>query len=69
MADGTLDDQVKKSKSTGTCLPLMNKAIWCFQMALAISHTHFTAYIFHMDIKPANFVLDTNKDLILIESE
>lgn len=38
-------------------------------MALAISHTHFTAHTFHMDIKPANFVLDANKDLILIDWE
>lgn len=33
-------------------------------MALAISHAHFTAHTFHMDIKPANFVLDANKDLM-----
>ncbi|PMD26774.1 hypothetical protein NA56DRAFT_667929 [Hyaloscypha hepaticicola] len=42
---------------------------FCFQMALAISHTHFTAHTFHMDIKPANFVLDANKDWILIDWE
>jgi hypothetical protein len=69
MEHGTLDDQVEKSKSTGTRLALMNKAVWCFQMALAISHAHFTAHTFHMDIKPANFVLDANKDLILIDWE
>jgi serine/threonine protein kinase len=57
----------RNSKSTGTRLPLMNKAIWCFPMASAISHTHFTAHTFHMDIKPVNFVLDANKDLILID--
>lgn len=69
MKHGTLDDHVEKGKSTGTRLVLINKAVWCFQMALAISHTHFTARTFHMDIKPANFLLDDNKDLILIDWE
>lgn len=69
MEHGTLDDQVEESERTGIRLALINKAIWCFQMASAISHTHFTAHAFHMDIKPANFVLNTNKDLILIDWE
>jgi hypothetical protein len=30
MKHGTLDDQVEKSKSTGTRLALMNKTVWCF---------------------------------------
>jgi serine/threonine protein kinase len=38
-------------------------------MASAIAHTHFTAHKFHMDIKPANFVLDSNQNLILIDWE
>jgi hypothetical protein len=38
-------------------------------MASGISHTHFTAHTFHMDIKLANFVLDANQDLILIDWE
>jgi len=69
MEHGTLDDQVKNTKTTGARLALRNKAIWCFQMASAIAHTHFTAHTFHMDIKPANFVLDSNQNLILIDWE
>jgi serine/threonine protein kinase len=69
MEHGTLDDQVEKSKTTGTRLGLIDKAVWCFQMASAISHAHFTAHTFHMDIKPANFILDPNKDLVLIDWE
>lgn len=69
MERGTLDDQVQNTKTTGTRLPLVDKALWCFQMASAIAHTHFTAHTFHMDIKPANFVVNANKDLILIDWE
>ena len=69
MEHGTLDDQIQNTKATGARLPLSNKAVWCFQMASAIAHTHFTAYTFHMDIKPANFVLNASKDLILIDWE
>jgi hypothetical protein len=69
MEHGTLDDQVEKSNTAGTRLALMNKAVWCFQMASAIFHAHFTAHTFHMDIKPANLDLDSNKDLILIDWE
>ena len=69
MERGTLDDQIQNSKATGARLPLINKAAWCFQMASAIAHTHFTAHTFHMDIKPANFLLNSRKDLILIDWE
>lgn len=69
MERGTLDDQIQNSKATGARLPLINKAAWCFQMASVIAHTHFTAHTFHMDIKPANFVLNSRQDLILIDWE
>ncbi len=67
MKHGTLDDQVKNIKTIEARLALRNKAIWCFQMASAIAHTHFTAHTFHMNIKPINFVLDSNQNLILID--
>ena len=69
MERGTLDDQIQTSKATGARLPLINKATWCFQMASAIAHTHFTAHTFHMDIKTANMVLNSRNDLILIDWE
>lgn len=68
MERGTLDDQVQNTKVTGARLPLVDKAVWCFQMTSAIAHTH-SAHTFHMDIKPANFVVNDNKDLILIDWE
>lgn len=69
MEHGTLDDQIQNTKCTGARLPLMSKAAWCFQMASAIAHAHFTAHTYHMDIKPANFVLNARKDLVLIDWE
>ena len=69
MQHGTLDDQVQRISGTATRLPLIDKARWCFQMASAIAHTHFAAHKFHMDIKPANFVVNANKDLTLIDWE
>jgi len=38
-------------------------------LATAIVHTHFVAHTFHMDIKPANFVVNANRDLILLDWE
>lgn len=64
-----LDNQVKKSKTTRIRLVLINKVVQCFQIALAIFHAYFTVYIFYIDIKLANFLLDTNKDLIFIDQE
>ena len=69
MEHGTLDDQVQAANANGARLPLINKAAWCFQMASAVSHTHYTAHSFHMDIKPANFLLDSHRDILLIDWE
>ena len=69
MQHGTLDDHVQQTSPTVNRLPLIDKAKWCFQMASAIAHTHFAAHTFHIDIKPANFVVDANRDLILIDWE
>ena len=69
MEHGTLDDQVQAANATGARLPLINKAAWCFQMASAVSHAHYTAHSFHMDIKPANLLLNSHKDLLLIDWE
>ena len=69
MEHGTLDDQIQAANANGARLPLINKAVWCFQMASAVAHTHYAAHSFHMDIKPANFLLDSYKDLLLIDWE
>ena len=69
MKNGSLDGVVEEAEATRTRLPPSDKAKWCHQMALALSHTHFKANTYHMDVKLSNFLLDDNKDLILIDWE
>lgn len=69
MEHGTLEDEVQRAKATGTRLGLGDKAAWCYQMASAISHTHFTARTYHRNTKPANFLLNASKNLVLIDWE
>ncbi|KAL8713168.1 MAG: hypothetical protein Q9220_002689 [cf. Caloplaca sp. 1 TL-2023] len=69
MENGTLEDQIERAKTTGAPISLQMQAKWCYQMISAIAHTHLTALTFHMDIKPANFLLDADEDLILIDWE
>jgi len=38
-------------------------------MAAAIKHTHLVAHSYHMDIKPGNFLIDDDENLILIDWE
>lgn len=66
---GNLAEQIDKSNSAATKIPLPLKAKWCLQMANALLHTHYVAKTYHMDIKPGNFTLDDNQDLILIDWE
>lgn len=69
MQRGLLNDQVQQASATATRLPFIDKAEWCFQMASAIAHTQFAACTFHMDMNPDNFVVNANRDLVLIDWE
>lgn len=69
MARGTLDDQVIRCKSNGTRIGLQGKALWCFQLSSALAHTHHVGHTYHMDIKPANVVVDDHGNAILIDWE
>lgn len=69
MACGTLDDQVMRCKSNGTRIELQDKALWCFQLSSALAHTHHVGHTYHMDIKPANVVVDDHGNAILIDWE
>ena len=69
LKNGTLKDEVNKARKTNTRLALVAKAKWCFQMASAIVHTHYQAQTYHMDIRLSKFLLDGNRDLILIDWE
>lgn len=66
MTNGNLNDQVKKAMNANSRLVLAEKAKWCYQMVSAIAHTHRSSQTYHQDIKPSNFLMDDNRDLVLI---
>lgn len=69
LPNGSLAGHIEKYNESGERLPLFCKAQWCDQMAAAIAHTHFVAHTYHMDIKPGNFLLDADFNLVLIDWE
>ncbi|GJC90616.1 putative serine/threonine-protein kinase DDB_G0286481 [Colletotrichum liriopes] len=69
MEKESLDEQVMRANRIGRRLPLELKAKWCYQMALAIQHTHQVANTFHMDLKPGNILVDNEDNLRLIDWE
>ena len=66
---GDLDGQIVDANSSGMRISVRQKAMWCCQMTSAITHTHFVSECFHMDIKPSNFLLDDDGNLVLIDWE
>jgi serine/threonine protein kinase len=66
---GDVRARIEASNKTGVRIPLGLKARWCAQMAAAIKHTHLIAHSYHMDIKPGNFLIDDDENLILIDWE
>ncbi|PNY22471.1 Kinase-like protein, partial [Tolypocladium capitatum] len=69
MARGTLDDQITRCKKDGSHLGLRDKARWCLQMSSAVAHAHHVAHTYHMDIKPANILVDDQENAVLIDWE
>ncbi|KAK4059805.1 hypothetical protein Trihar35433_10621 [Trichoderma harzianum] len=68
-AGGDLGNAIEAANARKSQIPLKQKAKWCHQMCLAITHTHRVAHTYHMDIKPGNFVIDDRENLILIDWE
>ena len=66
---GDLGTRLEAAYEQGAKLPTHLKKRWCFQMAQAIHHTHYAAKSYHMDIKPGNFLIDDEDNLILIDWE
>ena len=64
LPNGNLSSHIEKNNDCGKPVPPSRKALWCYQMAAAIAHTHFVARIYHMDIKPGNFLLDADLHLV-----
>ena len=69
LSNGSLASYIEKNNISGERIPLLRKARWCYQMAAAIAHTHFVAHTYHMDVKPGNFLLDADFNLVLIDWE
>lgn len=69
ITNGTLASNIEHSNQYGKRIPLPQKARWCYQMTAAVAHTHLVAHTYHMDIKPGNFLLDTESNLVLIDWE
>ena len=69
LANGNLASHIEKNNKSGKRIALSRKALWCYQMAAALVHTHFAAHTYHMDVKPGNFLLDADFHLVLIDWE
>ncbi|KAI8281996.1 hypothetical protein K4K59_008064 [Colletotrichum sp. SAR11_240] len=62
---GDVGSRIEKSNALRTRIPLATKVRWCTDMAAAIAHTHRQAKTYHMDIKPGNFLIDQDGNLVL----
>lgn len=56
----TIEEQVVRANAQGYRIALGIKAEWCLGMAEGILHTHRAANTYHMDMKPANVLLEDN---------
>lgn len=68
-ARGDLGNAIEAANARESRISLQQKAKWCHQMCLAITHTHRVTHTYHMDIKPGNFIIDDQENLILIDWE
>ncbi|KAM0446784.1 hypothetical protein ACHAPV_003748 [Trichoderma viride] len=68
-AGGNLGNAIEAANARESHISLQQKAKWCHQMCLAMTHTHRATHTFHMDIKPGNFIIDDQENLMLIDWE
>ena len=68
-ANGDVGARIEDAIARDIRIPLKTKSTWCFQMVDTIHHTHRVAHSYHMDIKPTNFLIDNDGNLILIDWE
>ncbi|KAK2777316.1 nima-related kinase 5 [Colletotrichum kahawae] len=62
---GDVGSRIEKSNALRTRIPLATKVQWCADMAAAVAHLHRQAKTYHMDIKPGNFLIDRDDNLVL----
>ena len=66
---GSAASRILESNKKGLRISLRVKAHWCADMAAAVFHTHRTAKTYHKDIKPGNFIVDEDDNLMLCDWE
>ena len=69
MKNGNLNDEIRRAVDADTRLDVKENAKWCFQMISAINHTHHVSHSYHMNIKSSNFLINDQRNLILIDWE
>jgi hypothetical protein len=67
--NGYLSDVIEAEIEGETQIDRQKKAKWCHQMSLALAHTHHVLKTYHMDIRPQNFLVDEQENLVLVDWE
>ena len=66
-AKQTISEQVDLVNKKRVRIPLLIKAKWCLGIAEGILHTHRVAKTFHMDMKPANVLVEDDNSVRIID--
>ncbi|CAI4213994.1 unnamed protein product [Parascedosporium putredinis] len=62
----SIDTQMKmRAGDRDNAITLAAKARWCHQMAIAVQYTYRVANTFHGDVKPANFLISEEREVVL----
>ncbi|KAK7700116.1 hypothetical protein SLS64_011134 [Diaporthe eres] len=63
----TISEQIRLANKKGLRIPPLTKAKWCLGIAEGILHTHRVAKTFHMDMKPANVLIEDDDTVKIID--
>lgn len=63
----TISVQIGLANKKRHRIPLLTKAKWCLGIAEGILHTHRVAKTFHMDMKPANVLIEDDDTVRIID--
>ncbi|KAG8161954.1 hypothetical protein KVR01_007719 [Diaporthe batatas] len=66
-AKQTVAEQIKRANNKGQRIPLSTKANWCLGIVAGLLHTHRVAKTFHMDMKPANILVEDDSTVRIID--
>ncbi|KAI7778422.1 phosphotransferase enzyme family protein [Diaporthe eres] len=66
-AKQTISEQIRLANKKQIRIPPLTKAQWCLGIAEGILHTHRVAKIFHMDMKPANVLIEDDDTVRIID--